>query len=148
MVERQAEVRKGGLLPWLRPDAKSQVTFRYENGKPVAIDAVVLSTQHNPDIAYGDLREAVMELIVKHVLPAEWLHKDTQFHINPTGQFIIGGPVHHSLDVLAQPALLQNDRRIAMHGASLLSPWDECHRPLSPTQPWPEMAAPGPMRAT
>ena len=93
LVERQAEVRKGGLLPWLRPDAKSQVTFRYENGKPVAIDAVVLSTQHNPDIAYADLREAVMELIVKHVLPAEWLHKGTQFHINPTGQFIIGGPV-------------------------------------------------------
>jgi S-adenosylmethionine synthetase len=93
LVERQAEARKSGLLPWLRPDAKSQVTFRYENGKPVAIDAVVLSTQHNPDVKYSDLREGVMELIVKHVLPAEWLHKDTQFHINPTGTFIIGGPV-------------------------------------------------------
>jgi len=93
LVERQAEARKSGLLPWLRPDAKSQVTFRYENGKPVAIDAVVLSTQHNPDVAYSDLREGVMELIVKHVLPAEWLHRGTQFHINPTGSFIIGGPV-------------------------------------------------------
>ena len=93
LVERQAEARKSGLLPWLRPDAKSQVTFRYENGKPVAIDAVVLSTLHNPVVAYSDLREGVMELIVKHVLPAEWLHRGTQFHINPTGSFIIGGPV-------------------------------------------------------
>ncbi|SIS43168.1 methionine adenosyltransferase [Neptunomonas antarctica] len=93
LVERQAEVRKSGLLPWLRPDAKSQVTFRYENGKPCGIDAVVLSTQHNPDVSLSDLREAVMELIIKHVLPAEWLTKDTKFHINPTGNFVIGGPV-------------------------------------------------------
>ena len=93
LVERQAEARKNGLLPWLRPDAKSQVTCRYEGGKVVGIDAIVLSTQHNPDIEQADLREAVMELIVKHVIPAELLHKDTQFHINPTGQFIIGGPV-------------------------------------------------------
>ncbi len=77
----------------LRPDAKSQVTCRYENGKVVGIDAIVLSTQHNPEVKHADLREAVMELIVKHVIPAELLHKDTQFHINPTGQFIIGGPV-------------------------------------------------------
>ena len=93
LVKRQADMRKQGVLPWLRPDAKSQVTLRYENGKPVAVDAVVLSTQHNPEIALSDLQEAVMEQIVKPVLPAEWLHKDTQFHINPTGQFIIGGPV-------------------------------------------------------
>src|SRR5207253_3115621 len=93
LVQRQAEARKSGLLPWLRPDAKSQVTCRYENGKVVGIDAVVLSTQHNPEVSYKDLREGVMELIVKHVLPAELLHKDTQFHINPTGNFIIGGPV-------------------------------------------------------
>ncbi len=93
LVKRQAEARKSGALPWLRPDAKSQVTCRYEGGKVVAIDAVVLSTQHNPDVSYADLREGVMELIVKHVLPAELLTKDTQFHINPTGQFIIGGPV-------------------------------------------------------
>ncbi|MEH6648778.1 MAG: methionine adenosyltransferase [Motiliproteus sp.] len=93
LVERQAQLRKKGILPWLRPDAKSQVTLRYENGKPVAIDAVVLSTQHAPGIEQADIREAVMEEIIQHVLPGEWLHKDTQFHINPTGQFIIGGPM-------------------------------------------------------
>jgi len=93
LVERQAKLRKEKVLPWLRPDAKSQVTLRYENGKPVAIDAVVLSTQHDPGISQENIREAVMEEIVKHVLPAEWLHKDTLYHINPTGQFIIGGPV-------------------------------------------------------
>ena len=93
LVERQAELRKHGTLPWLRPDAKSQVTLRYENSKPVAIDAVVLSTQHDEDISQADIREAVMDLIIKEVLPAEWLHAVSKFHINPTGQFIIGGPV-------------------------------------------------------
>jgi S-adenosylmethionine synthetase len=93
LVQRQAEVRKSGELSWLRPDAKSQVTFLYEGGRPVGIDAVVLSTQHAPSISQSMLREAVMEVIVKHVLPAEWLSKDTKYHINPTGQFIIGGPV-------------------------------------------------------
>ena len=93
LVERQAELRKHGTLPWLRPDAKSQVTLRYEDSKPVAIDAVVLSTQHDGDISQADIREAVMDLIIKEVLPAEWLHAGTKFHINPTGQFIIGGPV-------------------------------------------------------
>jgi len=93
LVERQAQLRKNGVLPWLRPDAKSQVTLRYENGKPVAIDAVVLSTQHSPNIALGDLQEAVREEIINHVLPEEWLHAGTQYHINPTGQFIIGGPM-------------------------------------------------------
>ncbi|HEA51760.1 methionine adenosyltransferase [Marinobacter antarcticus] len=93
LVERQAEARKNGVLPWLRPDAKSQVTCRYENGKVVGIDAVVLSTQHDPDVTQTDLKEALMELVVKNVLPAELLHKGTQFHINPTGKFVIGGPV-------------------------------------------------------
>jgi len=93
IVERQAEARKSGLLPWLRPDAKSQVTFVYENNKPVAIDTVVLSTQHNPEVKQSDLKEAVMELIIKHTLPAELLTKATKFHINPTGNFVIGGPV-------------------------------------------------------
>ena len=93
LVERQAELRKSGTLPWLRPDAKSQVSLRYENGKPVAIDAVVLSTQHDEDIGQKDIHEAVMDLIVKEVLPTQWLHADTKYHINPTGQFIIGGPV-------------------------------------------------------
>ena len=93
LVERQAEARKSGLLNWLRPDAKSQVTCRYENGKVVGIDAVVLSTQHNPEVSQKDLQEAVMELIVKQTLPPELLHKGTKFHINPTGKFVIGGPV-------------------------------------------------------
>ena len=93
LVKRQSEARKTGVLPWLRPDAKSQVTCRYENGKVTGIDAIVLSTQHNPEISQKDLQEAVMELIVKHEIPAHLLHKDTQFHINPTGKFVIGGPV-------------------------------------------------------
>ncbi|MGO3345750.1 MAG: methionine adenosyltransferase [Marinomonas sp.] len=94
LVQRQAEVRKNGTLDFLRPDAKSQVTFRYDAaGKPCAIDAVVLSTQHSAAIKQADLREAVMEEIIKPVLPAEWLSKDTKYFINPTGQFIIGGPV-------------------------------------------------------
>ncbi|WP_340121263.1 methionine adenosyltransferase [Methylobacter svalbardensis] len=93
LVKRQAEVRKNKTLPWLRPDAKSQVTFRYENNKPVAIDAVVLSTQHSPDIGAKALHEAVMDEIILPVLPKEWLHKDTKYFINPTGQFVIGGPV-------------------------------------------------------
>jgi S-adenosylmethionine synthetase len=94
LVQRQAEVRKNGTLDFLRPDAKSQVTFRYdENGKPCAIDAVVLSTQHSAAVKQADLREAVMEEIIKPVLPAEWLSKETKYFINPTGQFIIGGPV-------------------------------------------------------
>ena len=93
LVERQAQVRAAGTLPWLRPDAKSQVSVRYEDGKPVGIDAVVLSTQHDPDIGTADLREAVMEEIIKPVLPANWLGNETLYHINPTGRFVIGGPV-------------------------------------------------------
>lgn len=93
LVKRQAEVRKNKTLPWLRPDAKSQITFRYENNKPVAIDAVVLSTQHSPEIATKALHEAVMDEIILPILPKEWLHKDTKYFINPTGQFVIGGPV-------------------------------------------------------
>ena len=93
LVQRQALVRKKGTLPWLRPDAKSQVTLRYENDKPVAIEAVVLSTQHSDDISTRALREAVMEEILLPVLPAKWLHAGTKFHINPTGRFVIGGPV-------------------------------------------------------
>ncbi|WP_318459889.1 methionine adenosyltransferase [Photobacterium leiognathi] len=93
LVQRQAEVRKNGTLPWLRPDAKSQVTFAYDQGKIVGIDAVVLSTQHSDSISTPDLREAVMEEIIKPVLPAEWLNKETKFFINPTGRFVIGGPM-------------------------------------------------------
>ncbi|MHB1496206.1 MAG: methionine adenosyltransferase [Acidithiobacillus sp.] len=93
LTERQAMVRKDGRLPWLRPDAKSQVTVRYEDGRPVAIDTVVLSTQHSPDISHADLVEAVREEIIKPVLPPEMIHKDTKYLINPTGRFVIGGPV-------------------------------------------------------
>ncbi|HIF9082368.1 methionine adenosyltransferase [Photobacterium damselae] len=93
LMQRQAEVRKNGTLPWLRPDAKSQVTFQYDNGKIVGIDAVVLSTQHSDSISTADLREAVMEEIIKPVLPAEWLSRDTKYFINPTGRFVIGGPM-------------------------------------------------------
>ena len=93
LVKRQSEVRKNGTLSWLRPDAKSQVTFIYENNQPVAIDAVVLSTQHDESISTADLREAVMEEIIKPVLPEKWLSKKTKFFINPTGRFVIGGPM-------------------------------------------------------
>ena len=93
LVQRQAQVRKNGTLPWLRPDAKSQVTFIYENDKPVGIDAVVLSTQHSPDIGQQALEEAIMDEIIKHVLPAEWLTSKTRYFINPTGRFVIGGPM-------------------------------------------------------
>ena len=89
----QAEVRKNGTLPWLRPDAKSQVTFQYDDGKIVGIDAVVLSTQHAEDIDQKSLQEAVMEEIIKPVLPTEWLSSATKFFINPTGRFVIGGPM-------------------------------------------------------
>jgi S-adenosylmethionine synthetase len=93
LVKRQAEVRKKGALPWLRPDAKSQVTLRYENDKPVGIEAVVLSTQHSDDISTRALREAVMEEILIPVLPKKWIDSRTKYHINPTGRFVVGGPV-------------------------------------------------------
>lgn len=93
LVQRQAEVRKNGTLPWLRPDAKSQVTFQYDDGKIVGIDAVVLSTQHAEDIDQKSLQEAVMEEIIKPILPSEWLNTSTKFFINPTGRFVIGGPM-------------------------------------------------------
>jgi S-adenosylmethionine synthetase len=93
LVQRQAEVRKKGILPFLRPDAKSQVTFVYEDHKPVAIDAVVLSSQHSADVTMAHLEEGIMEEIIKPTLPADWISKDTKFHINPTGRFEIGGPM-------------------------------------------------------
>ncbi|KFZ37405.1 S-adenosylmethionine synthetase [Shewanella mangrovi] len=93
LVKRQSEVRKAGILPWLRPDAKSQVTFAYDEGKIVGIDAIVLSTQHGEDVSMKELQEGVMETIIKPTLPAEWLNKDTKYFINPTGRFVIGGPM-------------------------------------------------------
>lgn len=93
LARRQAELRHSKALPWLRPDAKTQVSVRYRDGAAAGIDAVVLSTQHDPDVEPSALREAVMEEIIKPTLPAEFLHAETRYHINPTGQFIIGGPV-------------------------------------------------------
>ena len=93
LVQKQAQVRKEGTLPFLRPDAKSQVTFVYEDNKPVAIDAVVLSSQHHADVSMADLQEGIMEEIIKPILPAEWISKNTRYHINPTGRFEIGGPM-------------------------------------------------------
>lgn len=119
LVERQAEVRRG-TLPWLRPDAKSQVTFRYENGRPAAIDAVVLSTQHNPDIGLTDLREAVMEEIIRPVLPAEWLSAQTKFFINPTGNFVIGGPVG-DCGLTGRKIIVDSYGGMARHGGGAFS---------------------------
>jgi len=93
LVKRQAEVRKAGLLPWLRPDAKSQVTIEYENKKPKRVEAIVLSTQHSPDVDYEDLKAGVMEEIIKPIIPVEMVDKNTKYFINPTGRFVIGGPV-------------------------------------------------------
>jgi S-adenosylmethionine synthetase len=93
LMRRQAALRKENILPWLRPDAKSQLTFRYVNNKPVSITTVVISTQHHPDVSYSLLREAIIEEVIKPVLPAEWIDKNTQFLINPTGRFVIGGPL-------------------------------------------------------
>jgi S-adenosylmethionine synthetase len=120
LVERQAEVRKSHLLPWLRPDAKSQVTCRYEDGKVVGLDAVVLSTQHDPEVKQSDLQEAVMELIIKHVLPKEWLRKDTKFHINPTGKFEIGGPVG-DCGLTGRKIIVDSYGGMARHGGGAFS---------------------------
>lgn len=93
LMHRQAELRKNGALPWLRPDAKCQITLRYDENMPVAVDSIVLSTQHDANISHAAIVEAVIENIIKPVIPNEWLHKQTKFFINPTGRFVIGGPM-------------------------------------------------------
>jgi S-adenosylmethionine synthetase len=120
LVKRQAEVRKGGKLKWLRPDAKSQVTVKYLDNKPVGIDAVVLSTQHAPGIAHKQLEEAVIEEIVKPVLPKEWLGKDTKYFINPTGAFEIGGPVGDA-GVTGRKIIVDTYGGMARHGGGAFS---------------------------
>tara|TARA_B100000795_G_scaffold67040_2_gene46009 strand:+ start:2294 stop:3454 length:1161 start_codon:yes stop_codon:yes gene_type:complete len=120
LVKRQAHERKSGALSWLRPDAKSQVTFIYEDGKPIAIDAVVLSTQHNPDISQKDLHESIMELIIKPTLPDKWLSKKTKYHINPTGQFIIGGPVGDA-GLTGRKIIVDTYGGMARHGGGAFS---------------------------
>jgi S-adenosylmethionine synthetase len=120
LVKRQAEVRKNGALPWLRPDAKSQITFRYDHGKPVAIEAVVLSTQHSPDISQENLKEAVMEEIIKPVLPKEWLTADTKYFINPTGRFVIGGP-YGDCGLTGRKIIVDTYGGMARHGGGAFS---------------------------
>lgn len=120
LVKRQAEVRKNGTLPWLRPDAKSQITFRYENGKPVGIDAVVLSTQHSEEISLKALQEAVMEEIIKPVLPAEWLDAKTKYFINPTGRFVIGGP-YGDCGLTGRKIIVDTYGGMARHGGGAFS---------------------------
>jgi len=120
LVRRQAEVRKNGELPWLRPDAKSQVTFRYRDGKPAAVDAIVLSTQHAPDIAQKELYDAVMDLIIKPVIPAEWFHHTTRVHINPTGKFVIGGPMG-DCGLTGRKIIVDSYGGMARHGGGAFS---------------------------
>ncbi len=120
LVKRQAEVRRSGRLPWLRPDAKSQVTFRYEDGRPTGIDAVVLSTQHDDEIDNKALREAVMEEIIKPVLPPEWLGSGTKIHINPTDRFVIGGPVGDA-GLTGRKIIVDTYGGMARHGGGAFS---------------------------
>ncbi len=121
LMQRQAEVRKNGQLPFLRPDAKSQVTFRYDDkGQPCAIEAVVLSTQHSPDISERALHEAVMEEIIKPVLPAQWLSDKTQYFINPTGRFIIGGPMG-DCGLTGRKIIVDSYGGMARHGGGAFS---------------------------
>ena len=120
LVRRQAEVRKNGELPWLRPDAKSQVTFRYRDGKPAAVDAIVLSTQHAPEIAQKELYDAVMDLIIKPVIPAEWFHHTTRVHINPTGKFVIGGPMG-DCGLTGRKIIVDSYGGMARHGGGAFS---------------------------
>jgi S-adenosylmethionine synthetase len=120
LVKRQAEVRKNGILPFLRPDAKSQITFRYINGQPHSIDAVVLSTQHDEGVTDADLHEGVMEEIIKPVLPAEWLDADTKYHINPTGRFVIGGP-HGDCGLTGRKIIVDTYGGMARHGGGAFS---------------------------
>ena len=120
LVKRQSEVRKDGTLPWLQPDAKSQITFRYEDGKPVAIDAVVLSTQHSAEISLKDLQEAVMEEIIKPVLPQAWINADTKYFINPTGRFVIGGP-YGDCGLTGRKIIVDTYGGVARHGGGAFS---------------------------
>jgi S-adenosylmethionine synthetase len=120
LVKKQSEVRKNGTLKWLEPDAKSQITFRYEDGKPVGIDAVVLSTQHRDEISLPDLKEAVMEEIIKPVLPTEWVNADTKYFINPTGRFVIGGP-HGDCGLTGRKIIVDTYGGMARHGGGAFS---------------------------
>ena len=120
LVQRQSEVRKNGTLKWLEPDAKSQITFRYDQGKPVGIDAVVLSTQHRDEIGLDELKEAVMEEIIKPILPQEWIDENTKYFINPTGRFVIGGP-HGDCGLTGRKIIVDTYGGMARHGGGAFS---------------------------
>jgi S-adenosylmethionine synthetase len=121
LMQQHSRIRRSGKLSFLRPDAKSQVTFRYDSsGLPIGIAAVVLSTQHDPDVSLSSLREAVMEEIIKPVLPANWLHKDTRYHINPTGNFVVGGPVG-DCGVTGRKIIVDTYGGMARHGGGAFS---------------------------
>jgi S-adenosylmethionine synthetase len=120
LVKHQAELRKSGKIAWLRPDAKSQITLRYENHKPVGVDTVVFSTQHSPDVEHDTLVEAVREEIIKAVLPAEWLNKHTRYFINPTGRFVIGGPLG-DCGLTGRKIIVDSYGGMARHGGGCFS---------------------------
>jgi len=120
LVKQQSDVRKNGKLDWLEPDAKSQLTFRYEDGKPVGIDTVVLSTQHKDSISLPDLQEAVMEEIIKPVLPANWCDANTKYFINPTGRFVIGGP-YGDCGLTGRKIIVDTYGGMARHGGGAFS---------------------------
>ena len=120
VMQRQAEVRKDGRLPWLRPDAKSQLTVKYIDGKPVAIDTVVVSTQHDPDVSQEQIREAVIELIIKPVLPKELMQGNVRFLVNPTGRFVVGGP-HGDCGLTGRKIIVDTYGGAAHHGGGAFS---------------------------
>jgi S-adenosylmethionine synthetase len=120
LVKRQSEVRKANVLPWLRPDAKSQVTIEYVDDKPTRIDAIVLSTQHSPDVSYEDLKEGVMEEVIKPILPASMLDENTKYYINPTGRFVIGGPVG-DCGVTGRKIIVDTYGGVGSHGGGAFS---------------------------
>ena len=120
LVQRQSELRKNGSLPWLEPDAKCQITFRYQDGKVAGIDAVVLSTQHQEEIGPGDLEQAVREEIIKPVLPSEWMDSNTRIFINPTGRFVIGGP-HGDCGLTGRKIIVDTYGGMARHGGGAFS---------------------------
>ncbi len=120
LVEHQAEVRKNETLPWLRPDAKNQITFQYGNNKIVGIDTIVLSTQHAEEISQNTLSEAVMDEIINPVLPTKWLHKNTKYFINPTGRFVIGSPMG-DCDLTGRKIIVNTYGGMAHHGGDFLA---------------------------
>ncbi len=120
LCQRQAFVRKQNILPWLRPDGKSQVTFEYRDNQPIAISSIVFSTQHDPDIAQNELIEAVMETIIKPTIPSKWLTKNTQYLINPTGRFVIGGP-QSDCGLTGRKIIVDTYGAMARHGGGCMS---------------------------